>query len=121
MLEGGPRSGLSPERQAWTCLAANALVLPGLGSFFLGHRVAGLLQAAIALAGFVTSTSWATAFLARLPAEGLAAFEDPGPALGYMVAGLLVFGLAWLWSVATGLLAIRAVRARRAPGRANAG
>lgn len=107
---------LRGEAKAWACLAANALVLPGLGSLVLGRRVAGLLQMALSLAGFAVTMAWAATWIARLPAEGILVFESPGPALGRVLAGLLAFGLAWAWSLVTSLFAVRAARAGAAPG-----
>jgi hypothetical protein len=101
---------LRGETKAWACLATNALVLPGLGSFFLGKRIAGVSQMVLALAGFAMTMAWTATWMARLPAEGLEVFENPGPALGHVLAGLLLFGLAWVWSLVSGLLAVRATR-----------
>jgi hypothetical protein len=109
-LGASPSPPLRAETKAWVCLSANALVLPGLGSLYLGERIAGLLQMVLALAGFAVTMAWTLTWIARLPAEGLAVFEDPGPALGYVLAGLLVFGLAWVWSVVSSLRAVRAAR-----------
>jgi hypothetical protein len=95
---------------AWACVAANLLVLPGLGSWILG-RVVGLVQMALSVVGFGLTLIWAfwlaQAWLAlkHLPA-------DPGPHLVKAVAGVLLFAAAWFWALFNSITILRGVSAK---------
>ena len=101
---------MDPSR-AMSCLAANLLVLPGLGTLVAGRRW-GVVQAALALAGFALTLGWLTFFvmawiqLGAFPLTG-------GPHLSWGILGVAVFGAAWLWSLATGLAVLREARSGR--------
>lgn len=90
---------------AWACVAANLLILPGLGSWILG-RVAGLMQMAMALTGFGLTLIWAfwlvKAWLAlkHLPTEA-------GPHLAKALTGVLLFTVAWFWALGSSLSILR--------------
>ena len=96
------------EVKAWACLAANALVLPGLGSFLAGQRLVGALQALLSLAGFALTMLWAGSWIARLTTTGLP--EGLGPYFRHGAAGLGLFALAWVWGLVSGLLLVHASR-----------
>lgn len=95
-------------------MLTNLLVLPGLGSFLGGRRVAGCLQILLAIAGFVLTLDWFVTFLslwwqtAQFPVDG-------GPHLLLGLAGVGLFGLAWLWGLLTGLSILR--RSHHRPSR----
>lgn len=101
---------MDPSR-ALSCLAANLLVLPGLGTLVAGRRW-GMTQAALALVGFVLTLAWLASFamawirLGAIPLTG-------GPHLSWGILGVGVFGAAWLWSLATGLAVLRETRSGR--------
>jgi hypothetical protein len=108
-LSMGERLG-SEEAAAWAALAANLLVLPGLGSL-MASRKAGWLQAALALAGAALSLVWLIAFARvwiRLGAFPLG--EELDMATGLL--GIALFAAAWLWSLATSLDLLRQSRRR---------
>jgi hypothetical protein len=84
-------------------------VLPGAGSLMCGRRV-GWLQAALALAGFVLTMAWLVSLVLAWVRAGEISL-DVGLDLRVGLAGIAVFGAAWLWSLASSLDAIR--RARR--------
>lgn len=91
---------------AWTCLMANVLVLPGLGSILAGRRWSGYLQAVLALLGFALTTAWGVSFAAtwiRLQALP----EDLGPHALVAISGILLFALSWTWSLLSSLLILR--------------
>ncbi|MBK9139340.1 MAG: hypothetical protein IPM17_11355 [Verrucomicrobia bacterium] len=84
---------------AWSCAVANLAALPGLGSIAAGRRI-GYAQAALALAGFGLSLLWLLLFIRDWRVEG----ELPlgwRPALGVGLAGIGLFGTAWLWALRT--------------------
>ena len=102
------------ETRAWTCLSLNLLVLPGLGSFLVRRRVAGVMQAAVALVGAGLSLWWLILLARQRMEEGAFPLEG-GDALGIGVLGVTVFAAAWAWSLATGLAVIRGTRTTSAP------
>jgi hypothetical protein len=94
-----------------SALLADLLLLPGLGALASGRRLAGLAQAALALTGFGLALLWLTSYgLAWLRAGALP--EGLGPRGGLGLAGLALFLLAWLWSLAAGLGRLRALARR---------
>jgi len=108
-----PASGREPmdEARAWACLLTNLLVLPGLGSLMAGRR-AGWPQAALALVGFALTTVWLGWFLLAWSRGGEFPL-DPGPYFSVGAAGILIFGVSWLWGLLTGLVVLRGARPRR--------
>ena len=97
------------ETLAWSCLATNLLVLPGLGSMVARRRTAGLGQAALALGGTAMAVYWLVSLVRQWTREE--AFPiDGGPDFAYGLIGVAVFGIGWMWSLATSLLVLRAVR-----------
>lgn len=102
------------ESLAWTCLAANLLVLPGLGSLMARRRAAGSLQAALSLGGTALAVVWLVDVARLWMEEGLFP-QDGGDSFGRGLLGVAVFGLGWLWSLGTSLMVLRAVRRPGAP------
>ena len=96
--------------RAFTVLALNLAATPGLGSWIAGHRMAGLWQMALSLAGFLAVMVWSWA-LARAAFHGLLNGDPPvWPSLRWTVIGSLLFGVAWLGSLVTSLRVLREVR-----------
>jgi hypothetical protein len=89
------------EAVAWGGLVANVLVLPGLGSLLVGRKV-GWVQAALALGGFVLTLVWLVSFVRAWISLGAFPF-DAGPEMKTGLFGIVVFAVAWLWSVGTSL------------------
>jgi hypothetical protein len=98
------------ERRALSCLAANLLVLPGLGTLVAGRR-SGLAQTALALIGFALTLLWLTYFVMTWIRERAFPFAG-GPHLLWGFLGVVVFGAAWLWSLVTGLAMVKEIRRR---------
>lgn len=100
--------------KAWMSLVTNVAVLPGLGSYLAGKRWTGILQAALATLGFVLTMSWVWAIAAAWYRSG----EYPGvtPGLATGMKGLLLFALAWVWSLLSGLAALRESSRKGPPG-----
>ena len=88
------------------------MVLPGLGSFLARRRIAGALQAAIAGTGAALSVWWLF-LLARQWAEDGYFPIDGGDHFRFGIIGVLVFAVAWVWSLATSVSVIRAARRLR--------
>ena len=97
------------ETRAWTALSMNLLVLPGLGSFVVGRRIAGVAQAVVALIGAGMSLWWLILMSAQWARDGHFPI-DGGDDFRLGVTGVIVFGAAWMWSLATGLSVVRGVR-----------
>jgi hypothetical protein len=100
------------ETLAWSCLAANLLVLPGLGSVMARRLVEGALQAALALGGTGLTMYWLVSFARLWASEGEFPL-DGGPDFAQGLMGVGVFALGWMWSLATSLAVLWAVRSRR--------
>jgi hypothetical protein len=82
-------------------LLVNLLVLPGLGTFLAGYRLAGSVQAGVALTGFGLTGLWFATFGAawwqarEFPLDG-------GPHFAWGITGVALFLAAWCWALATG-------------------
>ena len=87
----------------------NLLVLPGLGSFLGHHRVSGIAQVILSLAGFGLTVLWSVTFISawfhtkQFPADG-------GPYLRWGLIGLGLFLAGWLWALASSLQILRQSR-----------
>jgi hypothetical protein len=104
-------SSIQPDRpplersKAWSYLITNLFVLPGLGSIMAKRFLAGGLQIALSLLGFLVTLvalirmalAWAQQFM--LPDD---------PSLYYTaMAGIGIFIVGWVWSLITSLLVLR--------------
>jgi hypothetical protein len=95
----------SAERtKAWSCLIANLVVLPGLGSVMAGRK-AGYLQIVLAIGGFVVTL----VALIKIVLFWAHDFQLPTNAGLYRTAigGMAVFLVSWVWSRLTSLTAFR--------------
>ena len=102
----------SPEGKAWACLMTNVLVLPGVGTMAAGRRVTGLVQAIVALLGFVFVCVWLVSFV--MDAVRAAALpQDLGAHAGLGVFGLLLAVGSWVWGLLSGLAILREARSGR--------
>lgn len=94
---------------AQTCLWLNLLALPGLGTWLAGKRFVGVVQAVLALAGFVLTGFWILSYMAlwlrteEFPADG-------GPHLRLGLLGVVLFAVAWVWALGTSLRVLRKSR-----------
>jgi hypothetical protein len=86
---------------AWGCLVTNVATLPGLGSLAAGRRV-GYAQATVALVGFGLSLTWMLLFVRDWWTEGALPIGWR-PSLRVGIAGIGVYGTAWLWAFGTSL------------------
>ena len=99
------------ETRAWTCLGMNLGVAPGLGTALAGQFATGAAQALLAMTGAAMSLRWIVLFVEEWARIG----EYPwygGEHLALGLTGVGLFALAWLWSLATSLLLVRAARRR---------
>ena len=99
------------ETRAWTSLSMNLLVLPGLGSFLVGRRIAGTAQAMLASVGAGMSVWWLI-LLARQWAQDGYFPIDGGHDFRIGVSGVVVFAVAWVWSLVTSLTVVHEARQR---------
>lgn len=90
----------------------NALILnlattPGLGSFLAGRRGVGSMQMVMAVSGFGVLMLWfwdlARQFWALLQSSDTVVHPDPRQ----LMAGGVLFGGSWLWSLWTSLSILR--------------
>lgn len=100
-------------RQTAQGYCATNLVMPGLGSLVGGRKAAGLSQLALCLTGFgltlgcgVRFFFWALAhwdeFHNPNPNDDtLAPLRDLWQHARWPVLGMFLFGIAWLWALAT--------------------
>jgi hypothetical protein len=87
---------------AWACLLSNVLVLPGLGTFTVGLRIAGIIQMFMSLAGMGITLGWfAWFFMEYYKTRELQEALQVRLWLGFVGVGL--FMLAWTWALATSL------------------
>lgn len=113
---GPPRT----EAAALTCLFTNLLVLPGLGSLMGGRRREGWPQLALSLVGAGLALGFLVEFVGRWVRSGRYPL-DLGPWLWWAVLGVALFGVAWLWSLATGRSLLAEVEGSRPRGGGDAG
>jgi hypothetical protein len=104
------------EGKAWACLMTNVLVLPGAGTMAAGRWLTGLVQAIVAVIGFVLACVWMVVFVtdmaraAELP-MGLGRYGGLG------MFGLLLAVVSWVWGLLSGLEVLREAR-KEPPSRA---
>jgi hypothetical protein len=106
----GPRRALS-RQTAWGCLTTN-LAMPGFGSLVAG-RVSGYAQAALAIGGSVLTMVFGVRFIwwyianwsrfQGADADPTAALSEMWPFLKWPMVGFALFGVGWLWALATSL------------------
>ena len=102
----------SLDRNKATAYFGANLGLPGLGSIMAGRRITGILQLLIALTGFAMTLVFAVWFIKtwranhELPMMTIwRTGEHPAGLLKSVLIGLAgmgVFGIAWIWSAITG-------------------
>jgi hypothetical protein len=113
----GPRQPLS-RQTAWGCLTTN-LAIPGAGSLVAG-RISGYAQLALAVGGMALTLVFGVRFIVWYVANWDRFHNpetDPMDALGqiwlvvrWAVVGFGLFGVAWLWGLATGLQIVHSAR-----------
>src|SRR5262245_49613778 len=104
------------EGRAWACLMTNVLVLPGAGTLAAGRRVAGLVQSALALLGFVMVCVWMLAWVTEMVRSG-GLPEGLGARGGLGVVGLVLAIVSWVWGLLSGLDILRESRGVSPGGR----
>lgn len=99
------------------------LVLPGFGSIMAKRRV-GWAQATLTVVGFGLTLVFGVRFIVWFFQNTATIFGDEGDpvevlagglrAVRWALLGIALFGLAWLWSLATNAAILRAARAVQA-------
>jgi hypothetical protein len=92
----------------------NLLVLPGLGTWVAGRRLSGTLQILMAVTGFGLAFAW---FVQLITLYGRMDDFPDFSALPYrwLIAGVVLFAGAWLWSLASSLAMLRRAHGSRPP------
>lgn len=96
--------------KARNCVLLNLAGTPGLGTLMCGRKMVGLLQLALALAGFCLVVAWFVVLLKQfygMMSDSPAQFSSPAR-YGWTGAGL--FAIAWVWSLFTSLSILRQAR-----------
>jgi hypothetical protein len=94
--------------KARACLLSNLLVLPGIGSLAGGRRIgwAQIGLAAIGLCASSAGTVLSYRWIMKNREAMVGGMADPDGLLfplGVAVGGLVVFAVAWLWALSTGI------------------
>ena len=91
---------------AWLCVMTNQLATPGLGSIVAGRVAAGLIQLAIAVAGFVLLMAWFFHLFKSVSwADDLAEAMHPYAWMGEL--GLLLFVVSWILALASSIAILK--------------
>jgi hypothetical protein len=108
-------SGPLNRSTAWGCLTSN-LALPGTGSLLAG-RVSGYFQFSMALAGFGLTTVFGLRFIAwsishwtdmqDIGVDPVDRLWDMWLAMRWACLGLGLFGVSWIWGLASSLDILR--------------
>jgi hypothetical protein len=98
------------EARAWACLLTNVLVLPGAGTMAAGRRTVGLVQAVLALAGFVMVCAWMIFWISEAT-EAAALPSGLGGHGGLGVVGLILAVVSWAWALVSSLDVLREAKA----------
>jgi hypothetical protein len=86
---------------AWVCVVTNQLVTPGLGTVVAGRLWMGLVELAVALAGFTLIMKWFFELFSNLLEQGeLVALESRSWLWKW---GLLIFGIGWALALVSSL------------------
>jgi len=84
----------------------NLLATPGLGSLLARRWIAGGGQLALALVGFALFLVWFVKEMTQFYGQ-ISGNVEVRPIGKFLVAGLVLFALAWIWSAATSLSLMR--------------
>jgi hypothetical protein len=90
-------------------LLLNQLGTPGLGSIWGGRWIAGCLQLLCALAGFCLVAAW-MALTLNESYQLMSSSGEPRSFARLGIAGAVIFGVAWFWSLATSISLVRDAR-----------
>jgi uncharacterized membrane-anchored protein len=88
-------------QQARTCMIVNQLACPGIGTLMGGRRVAGLIQAAMMIAGFCSVIAWGVMQISAVYKFALdaRATEVMQPPAWLGIVGLALCVAAWVWAL----------------------
>ena len=101
----------NPVATAYGLLTTNLVVLTGLGTYTGGRKVAGVLQMACGILGFVLTIAGFGPLIPRVFAGDEITFGNGF--LKVAVAGMVVFGVGWVSSLISGLGLIAEARRRQ--------
>jgi len=121
-----PRKPLD-RQQAWGCLTAN-MAVPGTGSI-MARRTAGYFQVVICVTAMLLTLAYGTRFIAwyfanrarlnEMQDDPLTVLDELWIHMRWVVAGMALFALSWLWSLATSLSLLRQAKANERANRTN--
>ncbi len=88
----------------------NQFATPGLGSLLAGRIASGVGQLLVALVGFAFFLGWFGATMKDFYGLMAEDYAEPVSHRAWLVWGLVVFAIAWLWSLVTSLQLLRAAK-----------
>ena len=100
---------------ARNCFLMNQLATPGLGSLMGGRIIAGIGQLTLALIGFALVIVW---FVKTMKEYYSLMGEDIPVQISfshYFLAGALIFGASWFWSLITSVSIVRSAKTPEPP------
>ena len=100
-----PRSSLDPNK-AWACFVANQLVTPGLGSLMAGRWIAGVVELALAVPGFVLIMLWFFQLFRVLLRDGTL-FPEMDKHVWMLKLGAALFAGSWCLALVSSILILR--------------
>ena len=106
---------LSPAK-ARNCFLMNQFATPGLGSLMGGRVIPGIGQLLLSLAGFAFIMFW----FFRTMKEYYSLMGEDAPSVSssygrFFLAGAMLFGASWLWSLLTSVSLMRQAKTPEPP------
>ena len=92
--------------RAMSCVLANQLATPGLGSLIAGRWLAGFGQLVLSVAGFVMITVWFFEIMFQYYGQ-ISGSVQPHPVGWIGEWGAILFAVSWLWSLVTSISLLR--------------
>jgi 4a-hydroxytetrahydrobiopterin dehydratase len=89
--------------RAWTYLGINLFATPGLGSVMGGRKLAGRGQLLFSVAGFCLIVTWMLKVIFGSTSAEISGVDAPPIPAWWWQVGVLLFGIAWVWSLATSI------------------
>jgi 4a-hydroxytetrahydrobiopterin dehydratase len=107
-----PKHGPVSRARAKNAALLNLLATPGLGSLIARRWIAGGGQLFLAVVGFTLFVVWFVKVMAQLYGQ-ISGDVPVRPVWNYLITGLVLFGIAWLWSAVTSISLLREASATK--------
>src|ERR1043166_38716 len=87
----------------WSCILINVAATPGLGSLIARRFFSGTCQLLLALTGCVLTLIWMFQSFYHLSMKEFGEPTSQRPSVWMGKWGLILFGIAWTWSLVTSI------------------